>query len=59
MYSYESLVWFGLDRRFRQTDMINGFWFALVVFGFVCLIKFGLLCIPQTNKQIKQLFNFN
>ena len=26
-------VWFGLERRFGQTDKINGFWFALVEFG--------------------------
>ena len=30
----------------------------LVEFGLVCLIEFGLV-IPQTNKQIKLLINFN
>ena len=49
---------FGLDLQFGTTDKINGFWFASVEFGLVCLIALGLL-IRQTNKQIKQLFNFN
>ena len=54
------MVWFGLDRRFEQTDKLNCFWFALIEFGLVCLIEFGLvrliefgLLIPQTRKQIK------
>ena len=41
-------IWFG------QTDKINGFWFALVEFGLVCLIEFGLVWFAySTDKQIK------
>ena len=37
------MVWFGLDRQFEQTVKINGFGFALIEFGLVCLIEFGLV----------------
>jgi len=48
-----NLVWFGFDRRFEQTDKINGFWFALIEFG---LVWFAYSTDTQTNKI---LFNFN
>ena len=41
------MVWFGLDRRFEQTDKVNGFWFALIEFGLVCLTEFGLVCLIE------------
>ena len=34
---------FCFDRPFGQKDKINGFWFALVEFGLVCPIEFGLV----------------
>ena len=39
-------VWFGLDRRFEQTDKINGFWFALIEFG---LVWFAYSTDTKTN----------
>ena len=50
---WEGLVWFGLDRRFEQTE--NNFFlvcFDWVWFVWLSLVWFGLL-IPQTHKQIK------
>ena len=49
-------VWFGLvwiDGLKKQK--ITGFWFALIEFGLVCLIEFGLVWFAystdtQTNK---------
>ena len=41
------LVWFGFDRRFEQTDKINGVWFALIEFG---LVWFAYSTDTQTNK---------
>ena len=50
------MVWFGLDRWFEQKDKINGFWFALVEFGFICLIDFGLVWFAySTDKQTNQI----
>ena len=43
-------VWFGLawiDCLNKQK--INGFWFALIEFGLVCLIEFGLVCLFQRH----------
>ena len=53
------LVWFGQFTD-KQTNLIfilfqavkqkmNGFWFALVEFGLVCLIEFGLLCFAYST----------
>ena len=40
------MVWFGLDRRFEQTEKkIGGF--ALIEFGMVCLTVFGLVCLIE------------
>ena len=51
--------WFGLDSQFGQTDEINGFWFALVEFGLVCLFDFGLVWFAySTNKSNNYLFLF-
>merc|ERR1712208_206906 len=43
------LSWFGFDRRFEQTDKINGVWFALIEFGLVC---FAYSTDTQTNKYL-------
>ena len=38
---------FGFDRRFEQTDKINGVWFALIEFG---VVWFAYSTDTQTNK---------
>ena len=55
------MVWFGLDKWFEQKDKINGFWYALVEFGLVCLIEFGLVCLfhKQTNNLNNNLILIN
>ena len=40
-------VWFGLGRRFGQTNWMNDFWFVWLSLVWFCLL------IPQINKQIK------